>query len=138
MALLHMLSNEALQQGILQGSRIFILPFLLMCIWKMWIASRLRRIPSPFFASLTNLPRLLWVRNGDAGATHVALHRKYGHLVRIGPNMISVSDSVEIPNIYSFNGKFPKSDFYRALSFYVKGKASPGLLQRRTRTSTAS
>ncbi|MCJ1258546.1 hypothetical protein MMC24_006379 [Lignoscripta atroalba] len=41
--------------------------------------------------------------------------------------MVSVSDPAEIPNIYGYNGKFAKSDFYWVLSFYVKGKAIPGL-----------
>ena len=127
MGLLEILFDGIVQNGLLQGNRLLIVPLLLICIWIASSYLRLRCIPGPFFASLTNLPRLLWVRNGDAHDTHIALHRKYGHLVRFGPNMISVSDPAEIQNIYSFNGKFPKSNFYRALSFYVKGKAIPGL-----------
>jgi cytochrome P450 len=88
---------------------------------------RLRGIPGPFWAAWTNYPRLRWVLNGDAHDTHIALHRKYGSLVRFGPNMVSVSEPTEISNIYGFNGKFLKSDFYWVLSFYVKGKAIPGL-----------
>ena len=118
---------DLIQNGVLHTNGLFLFLFGLTAIWVASSYTRLRRIPGPFFASLTNIPRLLWVRNGDAHDTHVTLHRKYGRLVRFGPNMISVSDPAEIPNIYSFSGKFPKSDFYRALSFYVKGKAIPGL-----------
>ena len=127
MAIHDALSKGLLQNSIVQGNGLVLIPLLIILVWTASSYFRLRRIPGPFVASLTNLPRLLWVRNGDAGDTHVALHRKYGHLVRFGPNMISVSDPAEIQNIYSHHGKFPKSDFYRALSFYVKGKAIPGL-----------
>jgi Cytochrome P450 len=96
-------------------------------LWNLRCYLRLRHIPGPFIAALTNFPRFRWVLKGDAHKTHVALHRKYGPLVRFGPNMVSVSDAAEIPNIYGFNGKYRKSDFYWVLSFYVKGKAIPGL-----------
>lgn len=106
--------------------------FLLLLIISIavWIARsyfNIRHIPGPFWASLTNIPRLLWVRRGNAHDTHIALHRKYGRLVRFGPNMVSVSDPAEISDIYGVNGKFKKSRFYWVLSFYVKGKAIPGL-----------
>lgn len=118
---------EIIRNCILHTSALFLLFFGLIAVWVASSYTRLRSIPGPFLASLTNLPRLLWVRNGNAHDIHITLHRKYGRLVRFGPNMISVSDPAEIPNIYGFNGKYPKSDFYRALSFYVKGKAIPGL-----------
>ncbi|ERF75874.1 hypothetical protein EPUS_01240 [Endocarpon pusillum Z07020] len=39
--------------------------------------------------------------------------------------MVSVSDPAEILNLYSFTGKFVKSDFYHVLLFYAKGKPVP-------------
>ncbi|KAF6218600.1 hypothetical protein HO133_005951 [Letharia lupina] len=36
--------------------------------------------------------------------------------------MVSVGDPAEIPNLYSFTGKFTKSDFYHVIVFYAKGK----------------
>lgn len=104
--------------------------FLLITSVFVWVAHsylNLNHIPGPFWASLTNLSRLIWVRRGNAHETHVALHRKYGSLVRFGPNMVSVSDPAEISHIYGVNGRFKKSAFYWVLSFYVKGKAIPGL-----------
>lgn len=127
MVLANDLSISFLENGIPQGSALLLLLLLSICLWSIYSYLRLRRFPGPFWASLTNVPRLLWVLAGDAHDTHIALHRKYGRLVRTGPNMVSVSDPAEIPNIYGFNGEFKKSDFYRVLSFYVKGKAIPGL-----------
>lgn len=43
---------------------------------------------------------------------HLALHAKYGRLVRVGPNHVSVSDGNAIQQLYSISTKFTKSDFY--------------------------
>ena len=126
--------------------------FLLVFLYLFYVHAKLRHIPGPFLASLTNIPRLRWVLTGKAHEVHTGLHRKYGKLVRFGPNMVSVSDPAEIPNIYGFNGKYikvrkaaerkpsphvvwqqtvlltaPQSNFYHVIMPYVKGKVLPGL-----------
>jgi cytochrome P450 len=42
----------------------------------------------------------------------IALHRKYGPLVRTGPNELSVADLSAIKTIYGAGTKFRKSDWY--------------------------
>jgi len=87
----------------------FVLASLLVTfLWLLRSYLRLRHVPGPFLASLTNFPRLSWVLTGRAHDIHIGLHRKYGKIVRFGPNMVSVADPAEIPNIYSFSGKFAK------------------------------
>ncbi|KAJ0414361.1 putative benzoate 4-monooxygenase cytochrome P450 [Aspergillus carlsbadensis] len=90
--------------------------------WYVRSYLRLRHIPGPFWARFSNLPRFLWVAGGNAHDVHIALHRKYGDLVRIGPNIVSVTDPEEIPKIYDFAGRYLKSDFYRVLTFSAGGK----------------
>ena len=85
----------------------------------------LSHIPGPWLGHLTNLPRTRWVLSNAAHTTHIALHETYGPLVRFGPNMVSVSDPREIPTLYSFTKTFRKSDFYRVLVFYSRGKPAP-------------
>ena len=63
---------------------------------------RLAHIPGPFLARFTNIPRFSWVLSYRAHDIHTALHRKYGPLVRFGPNMVSVADPAEVGNIYGF------------------------------------
>ncbi len=63
---------------------------------------RLAHIPGPFLARFTNIPRFSWVLSYHAHDIHTALHRQYGHLVRFGPNMVSVADPAEVGNIYGF------------------------------------
>lgn len=49
---------------------------------------------------------------------HLQLHKKYGKLVRIGPNHVMFSDAALIPQVYGIGGKFMKSNFY--LPFDIK------------------
>ena len=82
--------------------------FILIFLYLLYVHAKLRHIPGPFLASLSNIPRFGWVLTGNAHEVNTGLHKKYGKLVRFGPNMVSVSDPAEIPHIYGFNGKFIK------------------------------
>jgi hypothetical protein len=68
-------------------------------------------IPGPLLCSITNLPRLLWVRTGKAHIIHIQLHEKYGNLVRLGPNNISVGDAREVSKIYGVTANLRKVSY---------------------------
>lgn len=70
--------------------------------------TQLRNVPGPFFASCTRLPRFIAVLKGRPHEWELDLHRKYGRIVRTGPDLVSVSDPAEINNIYSASDKFKK------------------------------
>ncbi|KAL5361449.1 cytochrome P450 [Aspergillus floccosus] len=74
--------------------------------------SGLRDIPGPALAKHTRLWKLYSVWKGDHHTTEINLHRKYGPLVRIGPNHVSVGDPSAIPIIYGLNQGFTKTGFY--------------------------
>ncbi len=65
-------------------------------------------IPGPFLASVTDIWRLVQVAKGGPQKVDLELHRKYGNLVRLAPNLISVSDPEEIPTLYGISSKFKK------------------------------
>lgn len=67
-------------------------------------------VPGPFLSSISNLPRLFWVRSGNAHQIHIELHQKYGKLVRFGPNNISVGDATELQKIYGIKANLQKVD----------------------------
>lgn len=67
-----------------------------------------RHVPGPLFASVSNIPRLLWAWSGQAHRKHLELHRRHGKLVRLGPNCISVGDAREIQKIYGVGAKMGK------------------------------
>lgn len=70
--------------------------------------SPLRDFPGPVLASLTNLWRFLDVFHGRPDKTQLELHRKYGSAVRIGPNVISLSDPSLISKVYTTKGAWRK------------------------------
>jgi hypothetical protein len=70
--------------------------------------NELRNIPGPFLASILPLDRILSTAEGHQFSTHIEYHKRYGPLVRIGPNHVSFSDAEAIPLVYSISTKFFK------------------------------
>jgi hypothetical protein len=91
----------------------------------------LRSIPGPRLAAYTKLWRLHDVYKGSSHLTAIALHTKYGKLVRIAPNVISVSDPAEIPKIYGIKGDFTKTAFYPIQAISWRGKVQQNLFSTR-------
>lgn len=81
---------------------------LLLLLLRNRFKKGLRDIPGPTLAKYTRLWKLHNVWKGDHHNTAIALHRKHGHLVRIGPKHISVGDPKAIPIIYGLNKGFTK------------------------------
>ena len=68
----------------------------------------LRDLPGPIFARLSYLYRLSMVYNGDGSAQYRKIHEKYGPIVRVGPNEVSIADPTMIPVIYGIGSKLTK------------------------------
>jgi len=67
------------------------------------------------------------VYHNNAGLTHIALHRKHGDVVRLGPNVLSFADPQAIKIIYGLNKGLVKSDFYIVQQAVAKGVRLPSL-----------
>ncbi|KAH7137812.1 cytochrome P450 [Dactylonectria macrodidyma] len=91
----------------------------------------LSSLPGPRLAAYSSLWRYLDVRGGQAHQTAIRLHRKYGEIVRIGPNHVSVSDPREIKKIYGLKSGYTKSAFYPIQSITWKGKVEVNLFGTR-------
>lgn len=93
---------------------LILLPLTLLLLYFLSIRLRpgLRRIPGPFLASILPLDRLTTAAKGIQHHVHPFYHRRYGSMVRIGPNHISLSNSDLIPRIYGITTDFWKSEFY--------------------------
>jgi hypothetical protein len=74
--------------------------FLLLAIRLVRNYLRLKSVPGPFLAHFTDLWRSRAQNSPNFGAKMLELHRKYGPLVRTGPNFVSVSDPAAVPIIY--------------------------------------
>lgn len=68
----------------------------------------LHKYPGPFFASFTDLWRFVENFGRRTERTHVQLHRKYGDVVRLGPNALSFADPRAIKEIYGLNKGYVK------------------------------
>lgn len=65
-------------------------------------------LPGPTIAAYTNSWRVYSVWKGNAHLDAIELHKKYGKLVRVGPNHVSISDPEYIPTIYGMKEDFTK------------------------------
>lgn len=63
----------------------------------------LHKYPGPFLAAYTDWWRLFDVWGRQTHTTHIALHRKYGDIVRLGPGVLSFADPKAIKVIYGLN-----------------------------------
>ena len=75
-------------------------------LWRTWW--RLRHIPGPFPASITNFQRVGWVTTKRAHLILQDIHEKHGEVVRIGPNTVAFSNPEAIPTVYTARTGFPK------------------------------
>jgi hypothetical protein len=76
-------------------------------IWDVFF-SRLRAIPGPKLAKITDLWRASHAYGGRIDLKNVQLHRKYGTAVQVGPNCVSISDPSLIRTIYSTRNPWKK------------------------------
>ncbi|KAJ5112538.1 benzoate 4-monooxygenase cytochrome P450, partial [Penicillium argentinense] len=78
-------------------------------------------LPGPIPTSFTNIWRMQDVFNGRCDVTHNKLHRKHGPAVRMGPNVLSLSDPNLISQVYNTKSPWLKSDMYNVNDVVVGG-----------------
>lgn len=76
--------------------------------------SPLRDIPGPFWTRFSKLWYLKHVKQGHFEKENIQLHKQYGPVVRLGPNLYSISDAAAVKTVYGTGSKFPKSDWYES------------------------
>ncbi len=59
--------------------------------------------------------------------TMIRVHKRYGNLVRIGPNEVSVVDLSAVKKIYAAGTKFSKSSWYSVFQGHRKFDLFAGL-----------
>jgi hypothetical protein len=75
-------------------------------------ASPLRKYPGPVLASFSRLWKVKSTASGQTHLDHIALHKKYGPVVRIAPNEVSLSSPEAARNLLSAGKRFHKTPFY--------------------------
>ncbi|KAM0705779.1 hypothetical protein Q7P35_007139 [Cladosporium inversicolor] len=91
----------------------FILPY--MRNWS------IQDVPGPFLAKFTNLWYLYECRLCRRYLTVHEAHAKYGKLVRVTPNQVSIADPDAIPIVYGHGTGFLKAEYYDAFVSIQRG-----------------
>lgn len=71
-------------------------------------AHAIRDVPGPRLAAFSNLWLMYQCRRGRRYLAVDNAHKKYGPLVRIQPNHVSIADAEAIPIVYSHTGGWTK------------------------------
>ncbi|KAK6715054.1 hypothetical protein SNK04_005980 [Fusarium graminearum] len=96
-----------------------IIIFLILHVLLRALFSPFRTVPGPFLARFTDAWYFWNIRKGSFQQVNIDLHKKYGPIVRYGPNRYSINDPEAAKTIYGLGNHFPKSSWYSAW-------ASPG------------
>ena len=98
---------ESLTFALLNAERRDILPHLLVigiAIISIVLFNRFRNpltaVPGPFWAKWSNLWLVYHIRRGHIHRKMIEVHKKYGKLVRVGPNELSTADIDSLKTIY--------------------------------------
>ncbi|KAI7543290.1 cytochrome P450 oxidoreductase [Hortaea werneckii] len=82
----------------------------------------LRNIPGPLQCRISSLWTLYHSYIGDECTRITELHDRYGPVVRIGPNEVSISDGAALAPVYSEKGGFLKDPCYS--NFDIEGHST--------------
>jgi hypothetical protein len=96
---------------LLSRLHVWIIVLFFTCLVYTRYFTGLSHIPGPFIASVSNLWKIKAAWQEDMPGQNIALHKKYGPLVRIGPNMISVDEPSAMSVIYGFKPIYLKVSF---------------------------
>ncbi|GKZ31767.1 hypothetical protein AbraIFM66950_000552 [Aspergillus brasiliensis] len=80
-------------------------------IYQVWVHP-LSCYPGPFIAKLTNLYSVVHAIRGDRHEDLYHLHQRYGPVVRIGPQRVSILDAKALDSIYGFHANVQKAKAY--------------------------
>lgn len=75
-------------------------------------ASPLRTIPGPLLASCSRLWKVWSTYSGHTELDHIALHKKYGPVVRTAPNEVSFASTNAAKDLFAVGKGFHKTMFY--------------------------
>ncbi|KAH7042229.1 cytochrome P450 [Macrophomina phaseolina] len=102
------LTGDKLLLGILA---VAFLAVLVPCTYHCFL-SPLAKYPGPFWASVTDLWSVWLQFQPDYHRRLIQLHDRYGPVVRLKPNRLSIASPEAFKTIYGAGNNFPKSDFY--------------------------
>ena len=99
---------EALASSMPHAWPLLLLTVLIARLLYVRFSAGLNKIPGPFLQSISQIPRALQVWSGRIHQYDMALHARYGSIVRVGPKLLSLSDVSEVTHVYGITTEFYK------------------------------
>ena len=98
--------------GILIGTA----PLVLVVVYAVYqlFMNPLSRFPGPIWAKLSPLWLAFQCRRVERSRVIAAVHKKYGNVIRIAPNHISINKPDALMEVYGHKAGFAKGPFYDA------------------------
>ena len=99
---------------------LYAISLICLSVWSFQlIRSPLREIPGPWYAHVTSLVLKYHEVHGRRRLYLHALHKKYGPVVRIGPNEVAFNTLESQKEIYCSGGSgYDKTEFYNLFTQY--------------------
>lgn len=101
---------------------VLLLAGLAVCLLRNKYQKGLNKYPGHPLAAYTDCWRFFDALTRRTEQTHLRLHRQYGDIVRLGPNVLSFADPRAIKTIYGLNKGMIKSSFYIVQQAVAKGQ----------------
>ncbi|MCJ1246209.1 hypothetical protein MMC30_003415 [Trapelia coarctata] len=105
----HFLKFTSWKYPLLTRASLSIILFFAYLLARNYFQNGLNRYPGPLLAKSTKLWHRIDVKSNRHQHHLIALHRKYGDVVRIGPNTLSISRPDYVPRIYGVTAGFLKT-----------------------------
>ncbi|EGZ68773.1 cytochrome P450 [Neurospora tetrasperma FGSC 2509] len=90
---------------------VIVVVILAIAVYRLYLHP-LASVPGPRLAALSNIWHAYHARNGRMYLLGKSLHKRYGPVVRVGPNELWFDSKEAFKTIYSAGSGFEKSDFY--------------------------
>ncbi|KAJ1747983.1 hypothetical protein LPJ79_004873 [Coemansia sp. RSA 1821] len=103
--------HTCMDKQFIASSLLFYSVYFVCCAIYRAYATPLRHVPGPFVNKFTNLPLRFQVFRGKYHTYTISLHAKYGQVVRVGYNKVSVSNVSELKRILATH-KYVKGKHY--------------------------
>ncbi|GIJ86437.1 hypothetical protein Asppvi_005326 [Aspergillus pseudoviridinutans] len=95
----------------LYGTVIFVTRLLIVSIYRLYFHP-LAQYPGPLLCRISILPSLYYAWTGDRHLVVDKMHKAYGKVLRLEPNLISICTPNAIRTVYGPGTKFEKGMFY--------------------------
>jgi hypothetical protein len=95
-------------------------PLFLVYRLYLYFFGRLSHIPGPFISGFSSFWKINAAYHAEMPQRNIALHRKYGPLVRVGPNMISLNEPEAYSVVNGFRPVFKKVHMNFFLQLFLR------------------